>query len=567
MNDTSAVSPSYQLDYPQLTMFQMVERMAKAYPDSPAYEFFDKKTSYRRFIQQIEQAARAFTSCGIRRDDRITICMPNTPQALICFYALSRIGAAANMVHPLSAQAEITFYLDLSKSRMVVTMDLFYEKVAKAVDEAALPAVILTARMQDALFPHLAAGFTVKTGRSFLKYPIRARGDMLWTAFIKKGSPLIRLPEQVYDPGHTAVILYSGGTSGTPKGICLSDLNFNACAIQAVDAIKVPFGNGLTMLSCMPIFHGFGLGINIHLVLIHGACCILLPSFNLKSYADILIRKKPNFIAGVPTIFEAMLHMPQLEGKDLSCLMGMFCGGDSLSTELKKKIDQFLRDHFAAIQVREGYGLTECVTASCLTPKDSYRENSIGLPFIDTTYAVVHPGTDEEVQRGEEGEIILKGPGLMLGYLDNAEETAQTLRTLKDGDTWLYTGDLGSMDRDGFVYFRQRIKRMIVTNGYNVYPGQVENVIDSVPQVAYSCVIGVKDARRVQRVRAYVVLKDKAVPSDQITEEIQKQLRLHVAQYAIPKEILFRDELPKTLVGKVAYRKLEEEAEQEEAYA
>jgi len=319
----------------------------------------------------------------------------------------------------------------------------------------------------------------------------------------------------------------------------------------------------MTMLSCMPCFHGFGLGINLHLVLIHGACCILMPSFSIKNYANMLIKKHPNFIAGVPTIFEALLHMPQLEGKDLSCLRGMFCGGDSLSVELKKKIDAFLTEHQAGIQVREGYGLTECVTASCLTPKDIYRERSIGLPFADTTYAIVQPGTDEEVQRGKEGEIILKGPTVMLGYLNNPEENAQTLRRLHDGDIWLYTGDLGSMDEDGFVYFSQRIKRMIITNGYNVYPSQIENVIDSCEEVAYSCVIGVKDPRRMQRVRAYIVLKDDHPDEALCRQRIEEALKLHVAGYAIPKDIIFRDSLPKTLVGKVAYRKLEEEAEKE----
>ncbi len=543
-------------------MFQMVERMAQSYPQTPAYEFYGRKTTYSRFVRLIEQAARAFTAMGIGKDDRVTICMPNTPQALVCFYALNRIGAVSNMVHPQSAEKEIIFYLNISASKMILTLDMFYDNVRNAVNAADHPVIILTARMQEELPVHLAGAYLIKSGKSYLKYPDR-KGDLLWPSFMKKGHASVALPESVYDTAHTSVILYSGGTSGIPKGICLTDLNFNACAIQAVDAIEVDFGYGMTMLSCMPCFHGFGLGINLHLVLIHGACCILMPSFSIKNYANMLIKKHPNFIAGVPTIFEALLHMPQLEGKDLSCLKGMFCGGDSLSVELKKKIDAFLTDHKAGIQVREGYGLTECVTASCLTPKDTYRERSIGLPFADTTYAIVQPGTDEEVPRGREGEIILKGPSVMLGYLDNPEENAQTLRQLHDGDIWLYTGDLGSMDDDGFVYFSQRIKRMIITNGYNVYPGQIENVIDSCEEVAYSCVIGVKDPRRMQRVRAYIVLKDDHPDEALCRQRIEEALKLHVAGYAIPKDIIFRDSLPKTLVGKVAYRKLEEEAEKE----
>lgn len=550
---------TYHLDYPELTMFQMVERIAQQSPDAPAYEFYGRQVSYRGFVQRIQRAARAFTAMGIGKGDVVTICLPNIPQALDCFYALSRIGAVANMVHPLSAQSEITFYLNFSGSKVILTADMFYEKVEAALQKADHPVTVLVARMQDELSPLMAVAYTAKEGRKYLRFP-NTDHAILWKNFLKKGTEDIAVPDPGYDTGRTAVILYSGGTSGTPKGICLSDLNFNACAIQAKDAIKQDLEPGLTMLSCMPVFHGFGLGINIHTVLIYGACCILMPSFNGKSYAKMLSTRKPNFIAGVPTIFEALLHIPQLDGVDLSFLKGMFCGGDSLSVELKKKVDAFLKEHNAAIQIREGYGLTECVTASCLTPADTYRERSIGLPFADTQYCIVHPGTDEEVPAGTEGEIILTGPTTMLKYLRNPEETASTLRTLPDGRVWLYTGDLGYMDEDGYVYFRQRIKRMIITNGYNVYPSQVENVIDGYPDVSYSCIIGVKDPRRMQRIKAYIVLKDGVEADDACKERIMEYLKLHIALYALPKEIEFRKELPKTLVGKVAYRILEEEA-------
>jgi long-chain acyl-CoA synthetase len=498
----------------------------------------------------------------IGRGDAVTICMPNTPQALDCFYALSRIGAVANMVHPLSARNEISFYLNLSKSKVILTVDLFYETVRDALEQVKHPVTILVARIQDELNPFLWTAYTVKKGKDYLRFPEEGQG-ILWKDFLKTGKAEIALPPSLYDPNRTAVILYSGGTSGTPKGICLSELNFNACAMEAREAIGEEFRTGLKMLSCMPCFHGFGLGINLHTVLIHGACCILMPTFTNKSYAHMLAKKKPNFIAGVPTIFEALLHMPSLEGVNLGFLMGMFCGGDSLSVELKKKVDSFLMEHGAHIQVREGYGLTECVTASCLTPKNTYREGSIGLPFPDTTYCIVNPGTDEEMPRGEEGEIILTGPTVMLGYLNNPSETEQALRVLPDGRTWLYTGDLGFMDEDGYVYYRQRMKRLIITNGYNVYPGQIENSIDGCPEVAYSCVIGVKDPRRIQRVRAYIVLKDGVTPDDACKQRIMEQLRHHIARYALPREIIFRRELPKTLVGKVAYRLLEEEANAE----
>lgn len=547
------------LEYPALTMFQMVERIAGQYPKEPAYEFYGQKTSYLAFIRRIERAARAFLALGIQSGDTVTICMPNTPQALDCFYALNRIGAIANMVHPLSARSEITFYLNISHSKAILTVDLFYEKVEEALLDVRQPVTVLVARIQDELNPLLRAAYIIKKGKDYLRFP-NTDHAVLWKTFLKKGYKIASLPEPEYHPSRTAVILYSGGTSGTPKGICLSDLNFNACAMQAREAIGQEFRTGLKMLSCMPCFHGFGLGINLHTVLIHGACCILMPTFTNKSYAKMLIKKKPNFIAGVPTIFESLLHIPELNNVNLDFLMGMFCGGDSLSVELKKKVDTFLQEHSASIQIREGYGLTECVTASCLTPRDTYREGSIGLPFPDTRYRIVKPGTDEDVPCGEEGEIILTGPTVMLGYLDNPDETADALKKLSDGSTWLYTGDLGYMDKDGYVYYRQRMKRLIITNGYNVYPGQIENIIDACPEVSYSCVIGVKDPRRMHRVKAYIVLKDGVAPDVDCKKRIMEYLRHHVARYALPREIEFRSELPKTLVGKVAYRLLEGEA-------
>jgi long-chain acyl-CoA synthetase len=280
----------------------------------------------------------------------------------------------------------------------------------------------------------------------------------------------------------------------------------------------------------------------------------------LKTYADTLVKKKPDFIPGVPTLFEALLRAEKLRNADLSFLKGVFCGGDSLSVELKKKVDRFLVEHNGKIQIREGYGTTECVTASCLTPPFYSREGSIGIPFPDTYYAICKVGTVEHLPAGDEGEICLRGPTVMKGYLNNPEETAETLKRHDDGNVWLHTGDLGVIDEDGFVYFRQRIKRLIVTSGYNVYPSQLENIIDAHEKVMLSCVIGVPDPYKMQRVKAFVVLKPGIEPCDAVREELLEYCRENIAKYAIPKEIEFRSELPKTLVGKVAYRELEKEA-------
>ena len=485
--------------------------------------------------------------------------MPNCPQALDCFYALNRLGAIPNMIHPLSAAQEIAFYLNVSHSKAILTLDQFYDKVASILPQLQQDTEIWIADIADELpFPlNLLYPLTKK-------YPPLPRDGFyfLWKQVLAGGKQ-VSLPAHDGSADDCAAILYSGGTTGTTKGIQLSNRNFNALALQTIAASGYPSIAGMKMLSVMPIFHGFGLGIGIHTALIGGASCILVPQFSIKTYADILRKRKPDFIPGVPTLFEALLRAESLKTADLSFLKGIFCGGDSLSPELKKKVDAFLQAHNCAEQIREGYGTTECVTASCLTPKAYAREGSIGVPYPDTFYKIVQVGTTDEVKALTEGEICISGPTVMLGYMDNPEETAQTLQQHADGKLWLHTGDLGFMDSDGFVYFKQRIKRMIISSGYNIHPSQLENIIDSHEKVLLSCVIGIPDDYKGQRLRAYIVPAPGVEPSDALQQELQSYCAQRIARYAMPKEFIFRTELPKTLVGKVAYRVLEEEAAKE----
>ena len=391
------------LNYPRLTIYQLVAQTVRECPDLPAYEFMGRRTSYRDFLAHIDRAALALYTAGIRAGDRVTICMPNTPQALDCFYALNRIGAVSNMIHPLSAEEEIRFYLDVSGSQAILTLDRFYGKVAAAAGPGQAQAEALDrpppAGAEAAHAPRLQPDAGPQTRSSHRR---AARSGRTCCA-----KPQVRFRPDDGQCDACASILYSGGTTGTTKGICLSSYNFNALALQTIAASGYESIRGCTMLSVMPVFHGFGLGIGIHTALVGGACCILVPNFNIRTYANLLRKKHPNFIPGVPTLFEALLRTTGLEKLDMSFLMGVFSGGDSLSVELKHKVDAFLRAHNAKVQIREGYGTTECVTASCLTPVDTARDGSIGIPFPDTFYKIVRPGTAEEVAPGEEGEICL----------------------------------------------------------------------------------------------------------------------------------------------------------------
>ncbi len=556
--DNVSFSDEIKLNYPEKTMYDVIYDSCKKLPDDYAYNFMGKNFTYKQFLKRVHSTAKSFVSLGIKKDDIVTICMPNTPQAIDSLYALNKIGAVASFIHPLSAQSEIKYYLELSESKMIITPDLFYDKVAEAVKETGKNITIVVARIQDTLSPILKTAYILKKGKDYLKYP-DSRGGIAWSEFIKKGNKILDTETVKFNKNKTSIILYSGGTTAKPKGICLSDYNFNALAMQGRIAMECEFSRGLKNLSAMPIFHGFGLGIGIHLVLANNACCVLMPTVDTKGYATMLLKEKPNFIAGVPTIFKMLIKSEDLKDEDLSFLKGMFVGGDSMPVSLKNETDEFLKNHNAEIQVREGYGLTECVTASCLTPKDFYKEGSIGLPFPDMKYKIVKPSTEEEVPVGEEGEIIISGPTVMLGYKDNKEETEKVLKTHSDGKIWLHTGDLGKIDSDGFIYFLQRAKRMIITSGYNVSPVAVENTISSHNDVDYCCVIGVKDEFKIEKIKAYIVLKNPENATEETKKSIIEHCKKHIAHYALPKEIEFRDELPKTLVGKVAYRKLEEE--------
>lgn len=545
------------LEYFQGSMYDKVASISENYPDYIAYDFMGSKTRYKDFIRKVDECARALVAIGVKEGESVTICMPNAPQAVIMFYAVNKIGAIANMVHPLSGEKEIEFCLKESASVVCLTLDQFYGKFENIRNNIPLRSLILTS-IKDALSPIKKKGYYLAEGRKIKKVPANAE-IVWWEKFLRDGARYHGPFHAVRKSEDPAVILYSGGTTGTMKGILLSNMNFNALSQQII-ATNPMFKPGDKMLAVMPIFHGFGLGVCIHSMLASGGRCLLIPRFNPESYAKLLKKHKPNFIAGVPTLYEALLRIKSLDRVDLSCLKGVFSGGDSLSIELKKRFDAFLANHNASIPVREGYGTTECVTASCLTPSHMAKEGSIGLPFPDTFYKIVKPGTEEEVPYGEEGEICLAGPTVMMEYINNPEETANTLRRHKDGLTWVHTGDLGMMDDEGFIYFRQRIKRMIVTSGYNVYPSRIENILDAHELVHMSCVIGVPDPYKIQKVAAFVVLKpDVKVSEDEARKILLEYCSKHVAKYAMPAYIEFRDMLPKTLVGKVAYRVLEEE--------
>ena len=559
-----------QLDYPQrLSLYEFMAQRTEQFSHNICYDYFGRKATYVQLHEHIQTCAAAFCSLGVKRGDRVSICMPNTPEAVISFYALNRIGAVANMIHPLSAAVEIKHYVTVSESRYIVAVDLCLPKLREVIEETGLKQCIVVS-VADSMPFHMKLGYN-KLTKNRNKKSVQTQDCLgldciLWRQFMALGKGA-QLPGD--EDGHSkgddvAAILYSGGTTGCPKGIKLTNLNFNALAMQGEEMCAC-LAPGDRLLAIMPVFHGFGLGICIHTALCVGCMDILLPGFNAEHCAQLFRKYKPNIIAGVPTLYEALLMSGSLEGYDLSFLKCVISGGDSLSVALKQKVDLFLHQHGSNAQIREGYGLTECVTGSCLTPLHGYREGSIGIPYPDTYYKIVKPQTEIELPYGEEGEIVLSGPTVMKGYLNDQEETDKVLKRHGDGRVWLHTGDLGVMDSDGFVYFRQRMKRLIISSGYCLYPQYIESVIDAHEGVRMSCVVGVSHPYKMQVAKAFIVLNEDAKDrKEELLCDIKKHCEKNLAKYAWPYEYEVIDELPRTLVGKVAYNALIKEGRPDE---
>jgi long-chain acyl-CoA synthetase len=316
---------------------------------------------------------------------------------------------------------------------------------------------------------------------------------------------------------------------------------------------------GDSMLAILPIFHGFGLGVCVHAAFMAGGKSILVPMFSAEIVAKLLRRKRPNLLIGVPTLYDALSRDPSLARADLSCLRATFSGADTLPRPVKERFERLVAARGGRVSLLEGYGLTEAVSAVMATPLDDYREGSIGLPFPDMLAKICRAGTEVELPPGEEGEICVSGPTVMLGYLDDPEATRETLRVHADARTWLHTGDLGKMDADGFFYFSVRLKRMIKSSGFNVYPAQVEAVLYQHPLVADACVAGVPDPAQVERVQAFVVLKDPALANPQTEKTLIEHCRAQLIKWSCPRAIEFRAELPRTRVGKIDYKVLVQE--------
>jgi long-chain acyl-CoA synthetase len=540
------------LEYPRVSLYEALRRSAQARPEATAVDFLGATLTYEQLIDDVDRCAAALAAHGLGPGDRLTISMPTSPQGVIAFYAAGKLGAVASLIHPLSTSTEIEGYLNMSRSRIALTLDAFYGAFAEARARTTLDTLIL-AKISDTLPMLKRFGFWATRGRKIPRVPADAEVTW-WFRMMAGGHPAVAA--EPVDPEDLAAILYSGGTTGAPKGIMLSHRNF-VCEAEQL-AAWVHLNEKDVVLAALPIFHGFGLAALVNAPLLHGAKVVMVPQFSPKIVAELMRTKRPTLTAGPPTLFEALASDPSLQSADLSSLRAAFSGADTLQEPVRERFEQLVSDRGGTVRLLEGYGLTETVTAIMGMPLHERRSKSIGVPFPDMLAKICEPGTTAEQPLEEQGEICVSGPAVMTGYLDNPEATAEALKQHPDGRMWLHTGDIGRTDADGFFYFTSRLKRMIKSSGFNVYPAQVEAVLLEHPAVAEACVVGIPDERQGEKVKAFVVVDAGTETSPELARELIEHCRERLIKWSCPREVAFLPELPKTRVGKIDYSALVE---------
>lgn len=542
------------LNYFNGSMYDYLRDTASKNEKRSAYSFYGNEVTFKSFMKKIDKVASALKEFNIVENECVTICMPNTPESFALIYAVNKIGAICNIIHPLSSTQDIERALKETNSSIIFCSDVAMPKARHIKVKH-----FIMVPTSESLGRILKTLYNIKSSLNMRL----EEGMLTWHEFLNYGTD-----ENTYvkrDPKSPAAIIYSGGTTGKPKGIIISNANFNAMALQTSNVCKY-ISPGHSVLSALPIFHVFGLALCTHTCLVSGMKCIIVPQLNTKKINKELKKYKPNVYPAVPSLLKMSINNTDPGSNAFKDIKVVVVGGDYLSPQLKGEFEDYLKAHGSKAVVKVGYGLSEvcgfcCCTAEINEKHVDNHKGTLGIPNPDTIVKIFEPNSDIEKSLGDVGEICITGPTLMMGYINEDEETKKTLVLHNDGKTWLHSGDLGYMDKDGFIFYTSRLKRMIITNGYNVYPIELEDIINKCKYVDTCTVVGVPHKIKSQTPKAVIVLKQGVENTMEIREEIRRYCYKNIAKYAVPTEYEFRDTLPKTAVGKVAYRDLEKKKE------
>lgn len=539
---------------PALSAFEYVCQRSKNHLNDTALEYYGRKFTYADLIVNVKKTAAALRGAGVKKGDIITVVSIMTPEIIALFYAADMMGATLNLVDPRYSVEGIREYIEEVDSHLLVCLNVVYERCRQAAKRTNVEKVIVLSPA-DSLPPVMAVGYKLTTPDKN-KY---ASNVIRWKQFIKGGEGQSTAAEP-YDPDHACVVVHTGGTTGSPKGVMLTDDCFNGIALQ-FQAYPKLFHRGQKLMNVMPPFIAYGFACGIHLPLVLGFTVIIIPNLDPAKLGSLVLKHKPEHMFGVPTHYQQLAADPKLRDKDLSFIINYAAGGDSLSRGAEQTVNDFLAAHGARYPIAKGYGMTEVSSAATVAAGLDNKPGSVGIPMVNTVVAAFEPGTDQELPIGQRGELCISGPCLMKGYYNKADETAMILRRHPDGRIWVHTGDMGYLDEDGFVFLDSRIKRMIIRHdGFKVFPSMIENVVSRHPAVHQCSVVGCADKDHTQgRLPfVYIVLKaDTTAKKKQVIRELERMCAEELPEYVQPVAYKFISSMPMTPVGKVDYRQLE----------
>ena len=549
---------SREAEFPRMKLYSFLKKVNKKRPNETAIYYYGSRITVKQLIEKIDTCADAFAALGVKKGHTVSLLSASTPESICVFYALNKIGAVMNAIDPRMDVKSISRMVRGSGSRVLIAIDIAYPKVAKILSEINQEHIIIqSAATSLPMLKKIALKIAQKNA-----IPYGKAGIMSWETFMKKAQNGLAI-EADYEGDATVAITYTGGTTGFPKGVMLTNDSMNAVAFNFIHA-GIVHEKGQRFLGIMPIFSSYGLVCGIHMPLTIGCELALIPRFYPMKMGEYMKKYKPEHMIATPAFYEILIDSEEMKNFDLSFVLTMGSGGDSMNAGLEAKLEKFMESHGIRYPLAQGYGMSEVSAAATFCVNDRYRKGSVGIPCIKTTIGIFDPDTGEELGYNTPGEVCITGDTMMKGYFNNKEETEYVMRKHADGQIWIHSGDIGMIDEDGFVYIQGRVKRMITRfDGHKVFPVTIESFIAEHEMVHSCSVIAVDDRERLQGQYPMAVIELNAGVDvsrrDEICREIYHKCQEQLEERGRPVAVVCVDEVPLTAMGKNDYRTLEKE--------
>lgn len=534
---------------PETTAYQLIYDKMHDKPNYVALDYFGKKITYKEVFENIENAAKALKQLGVKKGDIVTMAMPTSPETIYLFYALNRIGAISNCIDPRMTAEGFASSIDSTQSKYLIAVDICNDVINEVVKRVQLNSVITVSALESAPFLIKALGKNKKSSK-FTN----------WQQLIELGKNYTGKIDEPYDKNAAITIVYTGGTTGKPKGVVLTNDNFNTMAVtQKISDLNLEEKD--KFLTFLPPFTAYCLVNAIHDPLYLGFENVLIPVFSPNDFPKLMKKYKPNHVLSGPILWDAFIKSKINRKANLKYLKSPISGGDSLNIELEKQVNQFFSDHNCSYPITQGYGMTEISAAAVYSKTNSYKEGSVGIPYIKNNIGIFDPETGDELGYNQEGEICISSPTLMKEYYNNSLETEKTIQAKEDGLRWIHTGDIGRVDEDGNLFVIGRIKRMIVRSGNKIFPTTVENIMMRNSSIENCAIVQMDDSVERHIPVAHIVIKEEyRGMEDIIVEQIEEEISKELPSYNIPTAYVFRENLPLTDLQKINFKELEEES-------